>query len=78
MSVGHPVQECPKGYLLEKEQIRTCHISARISESSQAESGDSHQCTTPVCYNPIISMHDWLGEMIAQPPIQKPGRLFLL
>lgn len=77
MSAGPPVQECPEGYLLGKEQIKTCHISVRISESSQAESGDSHQCTTSVCYNPIISMHDWLGEVIAQPLIQTPGGLFL-
>lgn len=77
MSAGPPVQECPEGYLLGKEQIKTCHISVSISESSQAESRDSHQCTTSVCFNPIICMHDWLGEVTAQILIQTPSGLFL-
>lgn len=68
MSGGPPVQECPEGYHLGKEQIKTCHINVSISESSQAGSNDSHQCTTSVCYIPILSMHEWLGKVIAQTP----------
>lgn len=68
MSGGPPAQECPGGYLLGKEQIKTCHINVSISESSQVKSCDSHQCTTSVCYIPINSTHEWLGKVIAQTP----------
>lgn len=68
MSGGPPVQECPEGYHLGKEQMKTSHINVSISESSQAGSNDSHQCTTSVSNIPILSMHEWLGKVIAQTP----------
>lgn len=42
---GSPVEECPRGCLLVKEQIKTCQTDVSISESSHAESDNSHQCT---------------------------------
>lgn len=69
---GPPVEECPRGCLRVEEQIKTCHTNVSISETSHAESYDSHQCTICHGYISVNSMHDWfwkseeIAEVIAQ------------
>lgn len=57
---GSPVEECPRGCFLVKEQIKTCQTDVSISESSHAESDNSHERTMWHDNISPISTHEWL------------------